>query len=129
MFVAHRFALAAVVAMGLLVVLASVLNGAQATVRPPEAYPSGRMIEITYVQPGSPAYRAGLDVGDRITEVNGVRVESLPAFQQALLLAGYSARLTLLTRKNSDLVYVYVYPVGGRIGVDARVVVHFWTPY
>jgi len=129
MLATRRFSVAAVVALSLLVLLTSALRGEQPKVRPPEPYPLGRMIEITYVQPGSPAYRAGLEVGDRITEVEGVRVESLPAFQRTLLLAGYSARLTVLNRRNAEIVSIYVYPVGGRIGVDGRVVTQFWPPY
>jgi S1-C subfamily serine protease len=128
MFAARRFGVAAVVALGLLVVLATTLRG-QSAVRPPEPTPVGKMIEITYVQPGTPAYRAGLEVGDRIIEVNGEGVESLSALQRALVSAGYSARLTLLTARNSDVVHVYVYPIGGRIGIDGRVVLHFRAPY
>ncbi len=129
MFAKHRFGVAVVVALALFLVATTVLHGQQTSLRPPELYPQGRMIEIVYVQPAGPAYRAGLEVGDRIVEVNGVRVETLPAFQHALGSAGYSARLTVLLRKTSEVVTTYVYPVGGRIGVDARVVTSYWPPY
>jgi len=129
MFARHRFGVAVVVALTLLVVATTVLHGQQSSLRPPEPYPQGRTIEITYIQQGGPAYRAGLEVGDRIIEVNGVRVEGIPAFQHALLSAGYSARLTVFNRRNSEVVSVHVYPSAGRIGVDARVVTQFWPPY
>jgi len=109
--------------------LAATARGEQPRLLPPEVLPQRGLIEITWVQPNGPVYRAGLEIGDRIVEVNGVAVQTLPALRAALLSAGYSARLTVLNRRTADYLSVYVYPIDGRIGIDARVVTMPWPPY
>lgn len=65
---------------------------------PNVAAQGGRYPEILLVQPDSPAARHGLESGDQITAIDGVRLErvedALPLFQQATLLEGL--RLTVL---------------------------------
>lgn len=80
------------------------------------------VVEVTAVQPYGPAYRAGLEVGDRITEIDGRRVRSLPELRQLLTDAGDSARLTVWQRRTRKEATVYVYPEDGRIGIDARLI-------
>jgi len=119
----------AVVAVLLVLLLAAALRAEQPRILPLEPLPLRGQIEITWVQPFSPAYRAGVEVGDRIVEVNGVAVQTLPALRTALYAAGSSARLTVLNRRTGDYQTVYVYPIDGRIGIDARVVAAPWPPY
>lgn len=84
--------------------------------------PGPVVVEITAVQPFGPAYRAGLEVGDRILEVEGSPARSLSELRQLLHAAGYSARLTVLDHRTRRQSSVYVYPEEGRIGIDARMV-------
>jgi C-terminal processing protease CtpA/Prc len=81
------------------------------------------VVEVTAVEPSGPASRAGLEVGDRILEVDGVAVRSLPELRRLLHAAGDSARLTVRQRRTGKGASVHVYPEGGRIGIDARMVV------
>jgi S1-C subfamily serine protease len=118
----------AVVAILLVLLLAAAARAEQPRLLPPELVPPRGLIEITWVQPNSPAYRAGLEIGDRIIEVNGMAVQTLPALRSALLAAGSSARLTVLNRRTAEYLTVYIYPVDGRIGIDARVVAAPWPP-
>jgi S1-C subfamily serine protease len=80
------------------------------------------VVEITAVEPGGPGYRAGLEVRDRILEVDGVRVTSLPHLRRLLMAVDYSARLTILNWRTGRDATVHVYPEDGRIGIDARMV-------
>lgn len=58
---------------------------------------------VLFAMPGSPAARAGIDVGDRFVEVDGVRVEGLePGRLQELL-----------TREDADEVTLRVAPMDG----------------
>jgi S1-C subfamily serine protease len=93
---------------------------AQDRLRPP--LPLRLVVEITAVQPYGPAYRAGLEVGDQILEVEGIQVRSLPALRQLLQDAGNCARLTVQQRRTGRAATIYVYPSEGRIGIDARMV-------
>jgi len=129
MFLIKRELGRAVVAVLLGLLLVATLRGEQPRLLPPELLPQRGLIEITWVQPNGPAYRAGLEIGDRIVEVNGMAVQTLPALRAALLSAGYSARLTVLNRRTGNYLSVYVYPIDGRIGIDARVVALPWPPY
>jgi len=105
-------------AVPLLALTAAVANGME-RLRPPLM---ARAVEITYVQPGSPAWRAGLEVGDRIAEVDGVRIQVLDDLRAALYRAEYSARLTIINVRNGETATVYVYPQAGKIGIGARMV-------
>jgi len=110
-------------------VLVTALRAEQSQMLPPQPVPQRGLIEITWVQPNGPAYRAGLEIGDRIVEVNGIAVQTLTALRGGLLSAGPSARLTVLNRRSGEYLTVYVYPIDGRIGIDARVVAMPWPPY
>jgi C-terminal processing protease CtpA/Prc len=112
-----------VVAIILVLLLAGMLLG-QERYRPPV---TATVVEITAVQPYGPAYRAGLEVDDRILEVGGVGVRSLAELRQLLGDAGDYARLTVQDRRTGKLATVHVYPERGRIGIDARMVVAY--PY
>ena len=111
----------------LLLLLATLLRG-QERIRPIPR-PGVSVVEVTAVQPRGPAYRAGLEVGDRILEIDGVRIRSLSELQRSLYEAGYSARLTVQQRRTGREATVYVYPESGRIGIDARMVEAYPYPY
>jgi S1-C subfamily serine protease len=91
-------------------------------VLPPLPRPSTLVVEVTAVQPYGPAYRAGIEVGDRILEVDGVRVRNLVELRRLLTSAGDYARLTVQQRRTGKDATVHVYPDRGRIGIDARMV-------
>jgi S1-C subfamily serine protease len=76
--------------------------------RPP-AVPS-----VAAVLPRSRAERAGLQVGDVLTEVNGHPVITLDAVREALLAAGPAGPLPLVVRRDQDRVMVTLEPVAGR---------------
>jgi S1-C subfamily serine protease len=76
--------------------------------RPP-AVPS-----VAAVLPRSRAERAGLQVGDVLTEVNGHPVITLEAVREALLAAGPDGPLPLVVRRDQDRVMVTLEPVAGR---------------
>lgn len=125
----RKFIVIATITVIVLFVLAALLRGEQPALRPIGPLAQRGMIEITWVQPNSPASRAGLEAGDRVVEVNGFTVQTLEAFRNALQSAGYSARLTVINRRTGDYTTVHVYPIDGRIGVDARVVYTPWPPF
>jgi len=76
--------------------------------RPP-AVPS-----VAAVLPRSRAERAGLRVGDVLTEVNGRPVVTLDAVREALLAAGPDGPLPLIVRREQDRVMVTLEPAPGR---------------
>ncbi len=76
--------------------------------RPP-AVPS-----VAVVLPRSRAERAGLQVGDVLTEVNGRPVVTLDAVREALLAAGPDGPLPLIVRRDQEQVLVTLEPVPGR---------------
>jgi serine protease Do len=76
--------------------------------RPP-AVPS-----VAAVLPRSRAERAGLQVGDVLTEVNGRPVVTLDAVREALLAAGPDGPLPLVVRRDRERVPVTLPPVPGR---------------
>ena len=76
--------------------------------RPP-AVPS-----VAAVLPRSRAERAGLRVGDVLTEVNGRPVVMLDAVREALLAAGPDGPLPLIVRREQERVMVTLEPVPGR---------------
>lgn len=76
--------------------------------RPPAA-PS-----VAVVLPRSRAERAGLQVGDVLTEVNGRPVVTLDAVREALLAAGPDGPLPLVVRRDRERVPVTLPPVPGR---------------
>jgi membrane-associated protease RseP (regulator of RpoE activity) len=116
-----------------LTALAAVLPLAAATAaiaadvrpRPIPDYRGEWVVEVTAVEPRGPADRAGLEVRDRILEVNGVRVTSLAQLRRLLNAADDSARLTVVNWRTARETTVYVYPEGGRIGIDARMVLAY----
>jgi serine protease Do len=74
-------------------------------VRPPAA-PS-----VAAVLPRSRAERAGLQVGDVLTEVNGRPVVTVDAVREALLAAGPEGPLPLIVRRDQERVMVTLDPV------------------
>ena len=76
--------------------------------RPP-AVPS-----VAAVLPRSRAERAGLQVGDVLTEVNGRPVVTLDAVREALLAAGPDGPLPLVVRRDRERVPVTLPPVPAR---------------
>ncbi|MEX2220967.1 MAG: PDZ domain-containing protein [Candidatus Rokuibacteriota bacterium] len=76
--------------------------------RPP-AVPS-----VAAVLPRSRADRAGLQVGDVLTEVNGRPVVTLDAVREALLAAGPEGPLPLIVRRDQERVMVTLDPVPAR---------------
>lgn len=129
MFLIRNTLARAVMAVLIGLVLVATVRAEQPRLLPPELVPQRGLIEITWVQPNGPAYRAGLEIGDRILEVNGIAVQTLPSLRGALLSAGPSARLTVLNHRTREYLTVYVYPIDGRLGIDARVVALPWPPY
>ena len=76
--------------------------------RPP-ATPS-----VAAVLPRSRAERAGLQVGDVLTEVNGRPVVTLDAVREALLAAGPEGPLPLIVRRDQERVMITLEPVPAR---------------
>jgi S1-C subfamily serine protease len=108
---------------GIVILLLPALAPAQGSLRLPlPPRPVSPVVEITAVEPFGPAYRAGLEVGDRILEVDGVRARSLLELRRLPIEAGYAARLTVWQRRTGRDATVHLYPKEGRIGIDARMV-------
>lgn len=83
------------------VVLAVVCACAIAWFSPPEA--TGASTEIGYVDAASPAWAAGLRVGDRIEAVNGTAVSSWPEFMtECYLVGGTNAVVTLTVERAGE---------------------------
>ena len=66
------------------------------------------------VLPRSPAERAGLQVGDVLTEVAGRPVVSLDAVREALLAAGAEGPLPLILRRDQERIAVTLEPTAAR---------------
>ena len=75
----------------------------------PSAVPS-----VAAVIPRSPAERAGLQVGDVLTEVAGRPVVSLEAVREALLAAGAEGPLPLIVRRDQERIAVTLEPTAAR---------------
>lgn len=75
----------------------------------PSAVPS-----VAVVLPRSRAERAGLQVGDVLTEVNGRPVLTLDAVREALLAAGADGPLPLVIRRDQERILVTLEPAPGR---------------
>jgi serine protease Do len=75
----------------------------------PSAVPS-----VAAVLPRSRAERAGLQVGDVLTEVNGWPVLTLDAVREALLAAGADGPLPLVIRRDQERILVTLEPAPGR---------------
>jgi S1-C subfamily serine protease len=69
---------------------------------------------VAAVLPRSRAERAGLQVGDVLTEVNGRPVVTLDAVRQALLAAGPDGPLPLVVRRAQERVAVTLEAVTAR---------------
>ena len=86
-------------------------------VRDPEARPEvgdtrpPTVPSVAAVLPRSRAERAGLQVGDVLTEVNGRPVVTLDAVREALLAAGPDGPLPLIVRRDQEQVAVTLPPV------------------
>jgi serine protease Do len=86
-------------------------------VRDPEAQPElggarpPAVPSVAAVLPRSRAERAGLQVGDVLTEVNGRPVVTLDAVREALLAAGPDGPLPLIVRRDQEQVAVTLPPV------------------
>jgi serine protease Do len=80
------------------------LGGARPTVAP----------SVAAVLPKSRAERAGLKVGDVLTEVNGRPVVTLDAVREALLAAGPDGPLPLVLRRDQERIVVTLEPLGSR---------------
>src|SRR5262249_43563970 len=76
---------------------------------------------VTAVTPRMPADRQGIEVGDIIVSVNGNRVASTDDLAFFLQRAGSVARLEVIDgrRPRDNPVFLNVYPVNGRIGINA----------
>lgn len=80
-----------------------------------------RAVRITYVWPGSPARRAGLEANDIILRVDGREIDTLTDLSNTLRWAGSNARLTVINHRNGRTTSLYVYPdSSGRIGISAE---------
>ena len=80
------------------------LGGARPTVAP----------AVAAVLPRSRAERAGLRVGDVLTEVNGRPVVSVDAVREALLAAGPDGPLPLVLRRDQERIVVTLEPAASR---------------
>jgi serine protease Do len=69
---------------------------------------------VAAVLPRSRAERAGLKVGDVLTEVNGRPVVTLDAVREALLAAGPDGPLPLVLRRDQERIVVTLEPTGSR---------------
>jgi hypothetical protein len=71
---------------------------------------------ITYVQPGGPADRAGLERGDIILSVNGWRVTSREHLLDALTRSRGRVELEVINCRDYSRLYVTVFPLGNNLG-------------
>jgi serine protease Do len=89
-------------------------------IRDPEGQPelggarSPAVPSVAAVLPRSRAERAGLRVGDVLTEVNGRPVVTLDAVREALLAAGPDGPLPLIVRREQERVMVTLESAPGR---------------
>ena len=89
-------------------------------VRDPEGQPElggarpSSVPSVAAVLPRSAAERAGLQVGDVLTEVAGRPVVSLDAVREALLAAGAEGPLALILRRDQERIAVTLEPTVGR---------------
>ena len=75
-------------------------------------------LQVGLIFPESPAARAGIESGDIIVRVNGLRVRSQAEMTMALSQGGRMARLEVLDCNTGWPSEVTVYPIMGRIGVQ-----------
>ncbi|MBI3466198.1 MAG: RIP metalloprotease RseP [Planctomycetes bacterium] len=73
---------------------------------------------IGEVEPGSPAWKAGLQRNDRIVQVNGEDMIEFEWFRQAILLSDPSERMTLKVAREDELLTFQVLPRRGRYGPE-----------
>ncbi len=66
----------------------------------------GRGLVVTQVEPGSPAAKAGFQVGDVILEVNKQKVQTMRDAKQALEKAGPEGRNLFLVKRGDAQLYV-----------------------
>ena len=104
------------------VTLAAVAASPAAALRPEKRLQFQNLaVRVTAVTPRMPADRQGIEVGDIIVSVNGNRVASTDDLAFFLRRAGSVARLEVIDgrRPLDDPVFLNVYPVNGRIGINA----------
>ena len=77
-----------------------------------------RGASITYVQPGGPAARAGLEPGDMILSVNGQRITSREHLKDALARSRGRAELEVINCRDYSRVYVTAFPRGNDLGIQ-----------
>jgi regulator of sigma E protease len=65
---------------------------------------------VGYVEPGGPAWVAGLERGDRILKVNGREVLEFETFQQAVMLSAKGAELSLEVDRDGSRLQFQVTP-------------------
>ena len=73
------------------------------------------------VEPGSPAWKAGLQRGDGVLEVNGQEMIEFEWFHQAILLSDPSERMTLKVARQDEQLTIQVLPRRGRYGPELGV--------
>ncbi|MBV9124202.1 MAG: PDZ domain-containing protein [Planctomycetes bacterium] len=65
----------------------------------------GRGVKITEVVPGSPAQRAGFEVGDIILSINGNAIASEQEYSDAVDNSGPVMRVDVINRKNQQVLH------------------------
>jgi hypothetical protein len=80
-------------------------------------FPTDRGAWITYVQPGGPADRAGLELGDIILSVNGRRIISREHLQDALSRSWGHAELEVINCRDYSRAFVTVLATGNDLGI------------
>ncbi|HMP17493.1 MAG TPA: PDZ domain-containing protein [Gemmatales bacterium] len=83
-------------------------------------------LRITWVAPGSPAMRAGLQRGDILMGVDGRNLHSTEQLQRALLRTGHSGVVKYWDAESRRIRYVRVFPQQGIIGVQVVPVMPRW---
>jgi membrane-associated protease RseP (regulator of RpoE activity) len=81
-------------------------------------YRTDRGAWISYVQPGGPAARAGLEPGDMILSVNGQRITSREHLQDALARSRGRAVMEVINGRDNSRVYVTAFPTGNDLGIQ-----------
>ena len=89
------------------------------------SFPVAEGVRVTEVIPGSPADRAGLEIGDIITDVNGESLEDVDGLRKALgeVDNGEAVRMSVVKDSGRRSVLVQPGPIEGtrqRVGIGAQ---------